>query len=294
MEEPLLSEEDIKKLFMSPSAPSRPSTPAISSKETPPPDQSASPQESARLTIISPAASRYHSRSRRLGLSWVIFLATFLVSFILLNIGTFGDRLSFWWRTDIRGQQEDTSIIFAPASNSTTNANQPSGFSAQPTPTIIATPKPSSPSASSLTPNQLVIPKIRVEAPVIWKVSPDRILSELRRGVAHYQGTATPNDSGGNVFITGHSSGFFWDRGAYNRVFANLDKLVAGDLIALSTDSARYIYKVKDSIVVRPNQVEVLNQTATPSLSLMTCVPVGTNLRRLVVRADLFRVMPLE
>ena len=143
--------------------------------------------------------------------------------------------------------------------------------------------------------SKVIIPKISVDAPIVFPTTTDNkaILEAIKNGVAHYPGTALPGRAG-NVFITGHSSYYWWSGGQYNRVFTLLDKLVTNDLVYIHYDGNEYIYKVRDSIVVLPSQTEVLNPTATATLSLMTCVPVGTNLKRLVVRADLISAPPAD
>ena len=132
----------------------------------------------------------------------------------------------------------------------------------------------------------LFIPKIGVEAPVKYAASkkPADINALLLEGVVHYQGTAFPGEVG-NVFVTGHSSYYWWSEGKYNTVFSLLDKLVVGDVVYVNYNKKRYIYKVYESVVVSPKEVSVLNQGDDSILSLMTCTPVGTNYRRLVVRA---------
>lgn len=237
-----------------------------------------------------PSRTSYRSR-RRLTTSLAIFVVTFFVSFVTINSGAFGARFWFWWKTDFRGESglaDQTEII--PVFPSPVPTISPQTFQ---TPLPTPTPPASKPSATSTKANHLTIPKIAVNAPVVWNSDPARILEDLRRGVAHYSGTSLPNERNGNVFITGHSTNYVWEKGKYNRVFANLDKLVVGDLIALTTDNKKYIYRVKESLVVRPTEVGVLDQTPTPILSLMTCTPIGTNLRRLVVRAELIQTSPL-
>ncbi len=136
--------------------------------------------------------------------------------------------------------------------------------------------------------DRLIIPKINVEVPIIYSQSTDNvaILEDLKSGVIHYPGTAYPGQIG-NVFITGHSSFYWWSGGKYNQIFANLDKLEAGDLVYLYHGGREFIYQVYDEFVVKPTQTEVLNPTPDPQLTLMTCVPLGTNLRRLIVRSRL-------
>jgi len=142
---------------------------------------------------------------------------------------------------------------------------------------------------SELTENQLLIPKINVNAPIIWNSSSDEqiMLENLRKGVAHYGFTSTPNTESGNVFITGHSSYYWWDSGKYKTVFALINKLVPGDQIILQYQGLIYVYEVTESIVVSPAQVEVTDHTEKPTISLMTCTPVGTALNRLVVKGKL-------
>lgn len=137
--------------------------------------------------------------------------------------------------------------------------------------------------------NRLKIAKINVDVPIIWNAPTDNkgILEKLREGVAHYSTTALPGDGKGNVFIIGHSSAAPWEPGNYKTVFALLDKLENGDKIQISYENKIYNYEVKNKVVVKPSQVEVLASTEKPTLSLMTCVPVGTNFRRLIVQADL-------
>lgn len=149
-------------------------------------------------------------------------------------------------------------------------------------------------SLADLGDNQLLIPKIQVKVPIVWGSEADEasILTSLQRGVAHYGFTAYPDQGQGNVFLSGHSSYFFWDKGQYKTIFANLDRLVAGDQVAVTYHETVYIYQVREKKVVKPTDFDVTNATATPTLSLMTCVPVGTNLNRLVVQADLISAAP--
>lgn len=134
--------------------------------------------------------------------------------------------------------------------------------------------------------NHLFIPKIYVNTPIIWNSAVDEktMLSNLQNGVVHYRGSALPDEMG-NVFITGHSSYYAWDKGKYKTVFTLLPKLEKDDQIALAYNNQVYVYEVTEKIVVKPTDTWVLNPTDTPILSLMTCTPIGTNLKRLIVKA---------
>jgi len=139
----------------------------------------------------------------------------------------------------------------------------------------------------------LIIPKINVDAPIIWTKTTDEatMLRDLDNGVVHYANTSKPGE-GSNCAITGHSSNYWWSQGKYNTVFALLDKLVAGDKAIILKDGKKYVYEVTGSEVVEPTRVSVLDPTPEPTLTLITCYPVGTNLNRLVVRAKQIEPKP--
>lgn len=254
--EGVLSEEDVRPLFSGPGT------------VTP-------PKVTLPYTPTSPA--------RQFGRSLLTFFGTFAGLFLLINIPTISIKANYLFRTEIRGvspqpTSQVTQELFGPA--------------AQPG---VAVPKiPVVQSIEELPDDRLYFPKINVEAPIHWNTPVDRILDLLPTGLTHLAGTATPDSSGGNVFITGHSSNYWWAKGDYNRVFALLDQAVAGDHIAVTSEKRKYIYKIIDTFTVNPDQVEVVATTTTPTLTLMTCVPVGTNLRRLIVRAELIQVTILK
>lgn len=147
----------------------------------------------------------------------------------------------------------------------------------------------------SLENNYILIPKIGVRAPIIWnsEIDEQSMLLNLQKGVAHYKGTALP-DERGNVFITGHSSYYFWDKGGYKTIFALLPKLEKGDEIAIGYQDKLYLYKVSEKFVVKPSDLWVLEKTPEPTLSLMTCVPLGTNLRRQIIRGRPIEIVEKE
>jgi len=144
--------------------------------------------------------------------------------------------------------------------------------------------------------NRLIIPKIDKNIPIIdtdpeslmgadWKSLEQTFQEDLRDGVVHYPGTAEPGDSG-NVFITGHSSYYIWDSGRYKDVFARLNQLEEGDDIVIYYDQQKYHYVVREKKEVQNDDISVLEQGDENILTLMTCSPVGTNFRRLVVIAE--------
>jgi sortase A len=116
-------------------------------------------------------------------------------------------------------------------------------------------------------------------------VNQSAFLLSLHDGVVHYPNTALPGEQG-NIVIFGHSSGQWWAPGHYKFVFTLLDKLTTGDRIILDYKGQRYIYKVTDTKVVLPNDLSVLNKSGNNILTLITCTPVGTSQKRLIVHAQ--------
>jgi LPXTG-site transpeptidase (sortase) family protein len=142
--------------------------------------------------------------------------------------------------------------------------------------------------ASAIVPaaDTITIPQINVHAPVIYmsSIQESDIEDSLENGVIHYADTAVPGQDG-NVAIFGHSSNDWWQPGNYKFVFVLLDKLQPGDQVLIDYNSTRYVYQVTGSEVVAPTDISVLDPTSTPTLSLITCTPPGTSLKRLVVTA---------
>lgn len=132
----------------------------------------------------------------------------------------------------------------------------------------------------------LVIPKIGVEAPIIWNVEEGDLKNQLLEGVVHSKGTALPGQQG-NIFITGHSSYYSWVNSNYKDVFALLDKLSADDKIYIKYSTSIFTYEVSGWRIVASDDTSVMDQGYGQTLTLMTCVPIGTNLNRLIINANL-------
>lgn len=135
--------------------------------------------------------------------------------------------------------------------------------------------------------NQLSIPKLSIKAPIIFVPTTDEktVQANLPNGVVHYAGTAKPGEVG-NSFLTGHSSNYWWMKGSYNYVFVHLNKLAVGDQAVIYSGGKKLVYQVTSTKVVAPSDTSVLAQTDTPTLTLMTCTPPGTNWKRLIVSLD--------
>ncbi len=78
----------------------------------------------------------------------------------------------------------------------------------------------------------------------------------------------------------------FYNVGAYNAVFYLLGKLKEGDEIYIYYKGDKYKYEVFDSKVVESGALRYLGKIDDGNtLTLQTCYPPGTTLKRLVVLA---------
>lgn len=116
-------------------------------------------------------------------------------------------------------------------------------------------------------------------------------MKELENGVIRYPGSAKPGEIG-NTFIFGHSSNFPWIKGAYNDVFALLDKVEFDDEIIVYYGQEKYIYKITAKNIIKPGDVSVLQKEVhdISEISLMTCWPIGTTLNRLILTGELVKI----
>ena len=134
----------------------------------------------------------------------------------------------------------------------------------------------------------IVIPKIGANAKVqsnIDAADENIYLDALNKGVAQALGTAFPGE-GGHIFLFAHSTDYFWNVGSYNAIFYLLYKLGKGDEVNLFYKGQRYVYRVIGSEVVDPSQVQYLTRkTNREFLTLQTCWPPGTTLKRLLIFA---------
>lgn len=203
--------------------------------------------------------------------------------FIALNFSSYFQQFQWAYYNDYLGRRMPSATDDTKKSPTAAPSTTPTPVS-QPLTNVVA--PDGLPDLSKPESNELSIEKISITAPVIWNIEENDIIENLINGVVHYKGTSLPGE-GGNVFITGHSSNYFWVKSDYNNIFALLDKLVVGDKIKVRKGKINYYYKVVETKVIKPSEVGVLQDTNKELLSLMTCYPVGTSLNRLIVQAEL-------
>jgi sortase A len=146
------------------------------------------------------------------------------------------------------------------------------------------------PSSSAVGPEpKIIIPKINVEIPVVYdqpSVAEKDIQESLEKGVVHYSTTPMPGEIG-NAVIFGHSSNNILNQGKYKFAFVLLRELDEGDTFYLHKDGKRYVYKITNKVVVDPTDVSILyKKTDKSTVTLITCDPPGTSLKRLLVTGE--------
>lgn len=129
----------------------------------------------------------------------------------------------------------------------------------------------------------LKIPKIDVETPILVGVDPtnkESYESSLTQGVALMQGSSLPGMNG-NIFIYGHSSANV--KSPYEKIFSTLNNLIIGDQIIVYYKHNNFTYTVNEKKVINKDDLSVLQPTSDEILTLMTCWPIDTSERRLVI-----------
>lgn len=138
---------------------------------------------------------------------------------------------------------------------------------------------------------RLIIPKINVDTPVFYDVGTDKASQDaaMEDGVAHFPIPGANSHPGevGNTVLSGHSSNDVFAPGEYKFIFMQLDKLQIGDTIYANYEGTRYTYVVTEKKEVAPTDVKsLIYDTDKPEMTLITCTPLGTALRRLLVTAE--------
>jgi len=237
------------------------------------------------------------TRTRRNSSEMLRFVITasviFTVAFVGLNFSAYKKQMTFWIKniradiladTTLPKQAQSIPIKLSPKEKTFS-----SDFIYKELPPLVAQVSPPD--------NRIIIPCIEVHAPIReakdsnpnfndWNMIEGQIQNALQDGVVHFPGTVYPGERG-NAFLTGHSSYYPWDSGHYKDVFALLPQIEIGDKIFIWQNQKKYAYRVNNKKEVSPEKVEVLDPTDDYRLTLMTCTPIGTTLRRLIVTAQL-------
>lgn len=139
--------------------------------------------------------------------------------------------------------------------------------------------------------NMLLIPKIQVQAPLVFSLSNSTqdIENALNKGTVFFPNSVMPGEKG-KVIILGHSAPVNWPKINYDNVFDQLNKLEKKDEIIIYFENKEYRYQVKQKSFVVPGTE--LTQITTPHLTntknmlfLISCWPPGSRKQRIVIKA---------
>jgi len=138
-------------------------------------------------------------------------------------------------------------------------------------------------SENEITHYSLSVPKLGIEDAVVQVGGED-----LKKALVHYPETALPGNLG-NAVVFGHSVlPQFFNPDNYLTIFSTLHRLSEGDEILMDFDGISYRYLVEDMFEVAPSDMTVLEQRYDSRvLTLITCSPPGTYLRRLIIKTRL-------
>jgi len=178
-----------------------------------------------------------------------------------------------------------TSTTPPTTSTSSTTTSTSTSTSTTTAPTTSAAPdtlpNPESPPADPRAAEPLValgtieIPKIGISKSIYEGIT----LTTLDHGPGHWPGTAMPGKFG-NVVIAGHLV-------SHDKPFRNLDQLVEGDDVFMTTGDGRFDYKVTGIEIVTPDAVWIADQTPDYTATLFACNPPGSTRERIVVHLSL-------
>ena len=124
---------------------------------------------------------------------------------------------------------------------------------------------------------ELVIPALLLTQTMYRGVT----LPTLDKGVGYWPGTAMPGHVG-NVVLGGH-------RVSKQKPFRNIDLLVPGDEIYLTTDEGTFVYAVSGTQIIEPTDTWIINQSESATLTLVACHPPHSTKQRIAVYADYLR-----
>lgn len=139
------------------------------------------------------------------------------------------------------------------------------------------------PQTAKITQYTIAIPKIHVTNALVSTVD-----NNLALHLVNYAGTAIPPDNG-NAVLFGHSTlPSLFDQTNYKTILANAYELTVGDRIFTTVEGKSYTYDIYAIIVIDPDDTSAFAQTYDNSyLTLITCTPPGTTLKRLVIKSRL-------
>lgn len=163
-----------------------------------------------------------------------------------------------------------------------------------PTPEVSITPEPGEEKPDTTAVKRIVIPYLLLDTVVAYiPFDGDTwLIDGLTQEIAWLGETSWPG-LGGNTGLAGHVT----VTGQGDGPFRRLDELPIGELVIIYTEKNMYTYQVREHTIVDLDAMYVLDATANPQITLITCInwsdEVNAWLDRLIVYADLVRTEPI-
>jgi len=145
-------------------------------------------------------------------------------------------------------------------------------------------------------PTKLEISEIGLSSVITNPITTDIVAldKELLKGAVRYP-TSAKLGGIGNVVLFGHSSYLPIVGNRAYKTFNGIQKLVAGDVIKVSSDTAVYTYGVRSVAKERATDNTAIQlKIAGKTLTLVTCNSFGTKEDRFVVTADFVESHPIS
>ncbi len=123
---------------------------------------------------------------------------------------------------------------------------------------------------------------IRIEIPSIgleWPVVLGDDWESLKLGVGHHIGSANPGERS-NMVLSGHND-------IFGEPFRYLPDVQMQDEIIVHTANRAYRYVVKAKRIIEPTEVQVMDPTRKPVVTLISCYPYLIDTQRIVVIGEL-------
>jgi LPXTG-site transpeptidase (sortase) family protein len=139
---------------------------------------------------------------------------------------------------------------------------------------------------TNLIPQKIEIPKIGVSSVIQIPRAIDvtSLDTALAKGSVYYPGSGTLQ--AGNMFLFGHSTNWKVVNNQAYKTFNNLEKLVKGDSIELTSGGKKYIYEVTTVKRAAEDDVLIEFNKGDRMLTISTCDTFGQKQDRWVVEAE--------
>lgn len=130
---------------------------------------------------------------------------------------------------------------------------------------------------------RLIIPSLEIDTEVVNGTT----LSALKHGPGLYATAQMPGEGDRNTSIAGHRNGI----GTTWNIFYDIDKLNIGDELFLVYEDKVYRYLYKETKIVNPDNVSVLENQGYSCLTLTSCHPIGSDAQRIIIHAELKEIL---